>query len=170
MHDISLQKVFKYRCNKICKTMHRHECRRRCLGPVVVVAVPENQRQRAQKEAEGIRGKSLSLVGARHQSTIPRGTLRSRNPQALLQQRSLYTRLVRYPFEGLHVIQSWISSTRAPNLFRVKAHPISRYFVVALSSLCNLTEFVQSRNARISAWIYASMQYRKSDTRDESVN
>ncbi|RLU25516.1 hypothetical protein DMN91_001672 [Ooceraea biroi] len=43
---------------------------------------------REQKGTEGIRGKSLSLVGARHQSAIPRETLRSRNPPALLQQRS----------------------------------------------------------------------------------
>lgn len=44
----------------------------------------EATKENKKEGTEGIKGKSLSLVGARHQLTIPRETLRSTNPPVLL--------------------------------------------------------------------------------------
>lgn len=43
----------------------------------------EATKENKKEGTEGIKGKSLSLVGARHQSTIPRETLRSRKSAGL---------------------------------------------------------------------------------------
>lgn len=51
----------------------------------------EATKENKKEGTEGIKGKSLSLVGARHQSTIPRETLRSTNSAGLTLQQSLCT-------------------------------------------------------------------------------